>query len=121
MAGREPVADLARHEIIAYAYAPGGDTWRFDTPAGEQGVTVRPRLRTNNGDTCRVAALAGLGITQQPGFLVADDLAAGRLVEILPDICSRELGIYAVYPSRKHLSLKVRALADYLAVALAEG
>ncbi|NTV94997.1 MAG: LysR family transcriptional regulator [Thiobacillus sp.] len=114
------VADLAQHEIIAYTYAPGGDTWHFATPAGEQSVTVRPRLRANNGETCRDAALAGLGITQQPDFLVLDHLAAGRLVELLPESCSRELGIYAVYPSRKHLSVKVRALADYLAGALAE-
>lgn len=112
------VADLARHDVVAYAYAPGGDTWRFDTPAGEQGVAVRPRLRANNGDTCRAAALAGMGITQLPGFLVGDDLASGRLVEIMPATCSREVGIHAVYPSRKHLSLKVRALADFLAEAL---
>ncbi|MFA5083751.1 MAG: LysR family transcriptional regulator [Hydrogenophilaceae bacterium] len=115
----DSIADLARHEVIAYTYAPGGDTWRFDTPAGEQSVTVRPRLLANNGDTCRAAALAGLGITQQPSFLVDDDLAAGRLVEILSESCSREMGIYAVYPSRKHLSLKVRALADFLAGMLA--
>lgn len=113
------IADLARHDIIAYTYAPASDTWRFDTPTGEQGVTVRPRLRANNGDTCRAAALAGLGITQQPGFLVDEDLASGRLVEVLSEQCSREMGIYAVYPSRKHLSLKVRALADYLAGMLA--
>lgn len=115
------VADLARHDIIAYAYAPGGDTWHFDTPAGERSVTVRPRLRANNGETCRAAALAGLGITQQPDFLVAEYLAGGRLLEVLPDLGSRELGIYAVYPSRKHLSLKVRALADYLAECLGSG
>lgn len=113
------VADLTQHEIIAYTYAPGGDTWRFATPAGEQSVTVRPRLRANNGETCRDAALAGLGITQQPDFLVRDHLAAGRLVEVLPESCSRELGIYAVYPSRKHLSGKVRALAEFLSEALA--
>lgn len=115
----ESVADLARHDIIAYAYAPGGDTWHFDTPSGERSVAVRPRLRSNNGDTCRAAALAGLGIAQQPGFLVDADLAAGRLVEILAEDCSRDLGIHAVYPSRKHVSLKVRALTDFLAKALA--
>jgi DNA-binding transcriptional LysR family regulator len=113
------VADLARHEVVAYAYAPGGDIWRFETAAGEQGVTVRPRLRANNGDTCRAAAVAGLGIAQLPGFLVDADIVAGRLVEIMPASCSHEIGVYAVYPSRKHLSLKVRALADFLAAALA--
>jgi DNA-binding transcriptional LysR family regulator len=112
------IADLARHDIIAYSYAPGGDTWRFDTPAGEQSVTVRPRLRSNNGDTCRAAVLAGQGIAQQPGFLVDDDLADGRLQEILADSCSREMGIFAVYPSRKYVSLKVRALTAFLGEAL---
>jgi DNA-binding transcriptional LysR family regulator len=114
----ENVADLARHDIIAYTYAPGSDNWRFETPDGEQSVTVRPRLRANNGETCRAAALAGLGISQQPCFLVGDDLAAGRLIELLPELCSQEIGIYAVYPSRKHLSIKVRALVDYLSGAL---
>lgn len=115
------VADLARHDIIAYTYSPGSDTWRFETPTGEQSVTVRPRLRANNGETCREAALAGLGIARQPDFLVGDAIENGRLVEILPESCSQELGIYAVYPSRKHLSLKVRVLADYLAKSLAGG
>jgi DNA-binding transcriptional LysR family regulator len=117
----EGVADLARHDIIAYTYAPAGDTWHFATPAGERSVTVHPRLRANNGETCRAAALAGLGITQQPDFLVDEELASGRLVEVLAEWCSQELGIYAVYPSRKHLSLKVRTLADFLAERLPGG
>lgn len=115
------VAELAAHDTIVYTYAPGGDTWHFETASGQGAVTVRPRLRANNGETCRAAALAGLGITQQPDFLVRDYLAAGSLVEVLPDTGSRELGIYAVYPSRKHLSIKVRALADFLVERLGDG
>jgi DNA-binding transcriptional LysR family regulator len=47
--------------------------------------------------------------------LIGDDLAAGRLVEILPEYRSIELGIYAIYPTRKHIAPKVRALVNFLA------
>ena len=50
----------------------------------------------------------------QPSFLVGTHLAAGTLVEVLPNYRSIELGVYAVYPSRKHLAPRVRALIDFL-------
>jgi DNA-binding transcriptional LysR family regulator len=56
---------------------------------------------------------------RQPLFLAGDDIRAGRLVEVLSEYKSGELGIYAVYPSRKHLSAKVRTFVDFLAAALA--
>ncbi|MCB1960485.1 MAG: LysR family transcriptional regulator [Rhodocyclaceae bacterium] len=108
---------LADHAVIGYAYAGEGDLWRFATPDGDREVLTRPQLRANNGDTCLAAALADQGISLQPDFLVGDDLAAGRLVEVLPACRGPELGIYVVYPSRKHLSVKVRVLVDFLAEA----
>jgi DNA-binding transcriptional LysR family regulator len=59
--------------------------------------------------------LAGGGIALQPSFMVAQDLRAGALVEILPEYQSIELGIYVVYPTRKHLATKVRVLINFLA------
>ena len=82
-------------------------------------VTTRPCIRTNSGDTCRAAALAHQGIILQPSFLVGHDLAQGRLVELMPAYHSVELGIYAVYPTRQHVSAKVRRLIDFLAEQLA--
>jgi DNA-binding transcriptional LysR family regulator len=64
-------------------------------------VKVKPRLWSNNGDTCISAAENDLGIQLQPTFLVAQELASGQLVEILPEYQSAELGIYAIYPSGK--------------------
>ena len=113
------VEELARHPVIAYTYAAQGDLWRFATPDGDREVQTRPRMRTNNGDTCREVALAHQGIVLQPDFLIGDDIAAGRLVEVLPDCRGPEVGIFAVYPSRKHLSVKVRALVDFLVQAFA--
>lgn len=111
--------ELAEHQVLAYSYWSGGDDWRFRGPEGEVAVRVHPRIRTNSGDTCRVAALEGQGIVLQPDFLVGPDLRSGALVELLPDHRSIELGIHAVYASRKHLPMKTRRLVDFLAAAFA--
>lgn len=111
--------DLAKHSVIAYSLLSVGDDWQFTGPGGPVQVRVQPRMRTNSGDTCRAAALGHEGIVLEPSFMVADDVAAGRLVQLLPEWRSLELGIYAVYPSRKFVAPKVRALIDYLAQAFA--
>ena len=111
------LSDLASHSVMAYAYWSGGDVWTFDGPQGREAVTVHPRLRANSGDTCRAAALADQGVILQPGFLVGPDVKAGRLVELLPGYSGPTLAIHAVYPSRQHLSGKVRAMVDFLAEA----
>lgn len=59
-------------------------------------------------------ARADQGVILQPSFLVADDLAASMLVELLPAYRSVTLGIYALYPTRKFVPPKVRALVDFL-------
>lgn len=109
--------DLGRHSVMAYSYWSSGDVWTFEGPAGHQSVTTHPRLHANSGDTCRAAALADQGLVLQPGFLVGPDLKEGRLVEVLPQYRGPELDIHAVYPSRKHLSGKVRAMVDFLVEA----
>ena len=76
--------DLAGHEVFAYTYWSGGDEWKFHGPEGEVGVRVRPRMRSNSGETCRAAALEGQGIVLQPDFLVGEDLKRGTLVELMP-------------------------------------
>jgi DNA-binding transcriptional LysR family regulator len=113
-------AELARHDVIAYSLFAAGDLWTFSGAAGSETVRVAPRMRVNNGDTCRLAALAGQGIILQPSFMVGADLAAGRLQELLPDWRSIELGIHAVYPSRKFLAPKARVLVDFLVEAFAD-
>jgi DNA-binding transcriptional LysR family regulator len=110
---------LTAHPVVAYSYWTGPDDWQFDGPTGPVSVRIRPVMVANNGDTCRAAALAGLGVVLQPSFLVAGDLAARRLVRLCPDWHSLTLGVHAVYPSRRHLPSKVRLMVDFLADALA--
>lgn len=117
-------SELARHAVIAYSLLAMGDQWAFEGPPGsaEPGrrisVTVTPRMRTNSGDTCCAAAVRHQGLVLQPSFLVGAHLASGALVEVLPQYRSIELGVYAVYPSRKHLAPKVRSLIEFLVEAL---
>lgn len=111
--------DLATHQVIAYSYWSGGDAWHLVGADGGHDVRIHPRLRTNNGDTCRAAALAHQGIVMQPDFIVGDDLRSGALVELLPGYEALSLGIHALYPSRKHLPLKTRRMIDFLVEAFA--
>ncbi|MEJ8859206.1 LysR family transcriptional regulator [Variovorax robiniae] len=115
---RDPAA-LREHDVIAYTLLAMGDQWSFEGPDGSVSVKVAPKLRSNNGDTCITAALSGGGIILQPTFLVSEHIAAGTLVELLPRFRSIELGIFALYPSRKFVAPKVRLLIDHVSKAFA--
>ncbi len=107
--------ELTDHSIIAYSHFSTKDEWYFDGPEGQVSVKTNPRLHSNNGDTCRAVALEGLGIILQPSFLISEDIQSGALIELMPQYKSIELGIYAIYASRKHLAPKIRVLIDFLA------
>jgi DNA-binding transcriptional LysR family regulator len=111
--------ELLHHDVISYSLFSTGENWSFTGPDGEVSVKVAPRVRTNSGDTIRAAALQHQGIILQPTFIVGADLAQGTLQEIMPGYRSVELGIHAVYPSRKFVSPKVRLLIDFLVEAFA--
>jgi DNA-binding transcriptional LysR family regulator len=109
--------DIAAHAVIAYTYWSGGDIWSFEGEGGRIDVPTQPRLRTNSGDTCLAAALAGHGLILQPTFIVGPALEGGLLREVLPRFHAPTLDIQAVYPSRQHLSVKVRRMVEFLAAA----
>ncbi|WP_268647904.1 LysR substrate-binding domain-containing protein, partial [Escherichia coli] len=69
---------------------------------------VRGRMRFNNVEALRDAAVAGAGLCQVGAFLVGEQIAAGTLVPILERYCRPGPPICAVYPSRRHLSPKVK-------------
>jgi DNA-binding transcriptional LysR family regulator len=107
--------DLARHSCLGYTLSNSGDEWRLTRQGEEAAIRIAGPIKADNGDMLRLAALSGAGLIFQPHFIVSEDLQAGRLVQVLADYASAELGIYAIYPSRKHLSAKVRTFVDFLA------
>jgi DNA-binding transcriptional LysR family regulator len=78
-------ADLSSHACLGFAHWAHPDRWRLIGP-GEEEVTVRitSPLIINNGEALRQAALAGAGVVMQSALLLADDLASGRLIRVLP-------------------------------------
>jgi DNA-binding transcriptional LysR family regulator len=111
-------ADLSEHRCILNMQSPTPDVWSLTDRAGYE-TQARPNagFRTNNGDTARASMLAGGGINWQPAFLVAKDLKEGKLVEVLPDYRLPDIDILAIYPTRRHLSAKVRVMVDFLSAA----
>jgi DNA-binding transcriptional LysR family regulator len=110
-------ADLAAHECLSYGNVGLPNAWRFEPVGGGEAVTVRvpARHRANNGQLLAAMAVAGLGVVYTPDFIVADEIRAGQLVRLLPRHRPPQSTIAAVYPSRRHLSAKVRAFVDYVA------
>jgi len=113
--------ELAAHNCLTYEYGPARNQWRFvDSEGRERLARVAGNLHSNNGDLLAEAAAQGAGIVYQPTFVVGDAVRAGRLVPLLQDFQAPPLPIYAVYPSRKHLSAKVRLFIDFLVERFAE-
>jgi len=108
-------ADLAHHACLHYAYFESGKTWLLHGPDGDHAVKIRTPFIANNGEALEAAARQGLGIVLSPTFIVGDALRAGALERVLPDYRPADVGIYAVYASRQHLSGKVRSFIDFAA------
>jgi DNA-binding transcriptional LysR family regulator len=106
--------DLSAHNCLTQLNSVYSERWNFEGAKGEIAVPVRGTFRADNGDMMRMAALAGEGIILEPTFIVGDDLARGDLVPLLLDWPVPHAEALAVYPSRRHLSAKVRTFLDFL-------
>ncbi|MBY5568021.1 LysR family transcriptional regulator [Rhizobium leguminosarum] len=116
------VDDLAVHDCLISAGRNQRQGWRF---RGEGGSWIkaqgRSRLRLDSGEAIRDAALAGLGIALLPDFLVTDDLAAGRLRQILADFETDDAKIVTLYPDKRLLEPRVRRFIDLIVEELGRG
>lgn len=112
--------ELAEHQCLTYALSPTPEIWRFTGADGEE-VSVRPksRMRANNADAISYAAREGLGIAVQPDFICADDVAAGRLVSVMPGWSAARIGLHLVTPPGGHRPARVTALIAFLAARFA--
>lgn len=113
--------DLARHACLTYEYAAVRHQWRFAGADGrEQVVRIGGPLHSNNGRMLAALAVEGAGIVCEPDFILAPDIERGALVPILADWTLPSAPIHAAYPSRRHLSAKVRAFVDFLVEGLGQ-
>ncbi len=107
--------DLLAHNCLHYAYSRDPMEWVLHGPNGELRIRTKGTLRINNSETLCTALLDGLGIGRLPTFVAGAHLAAGRLIRVLPEYVLPEQALFAVFPERRHLPMKVRAFVDFLA------
>ena len=113
--------DLVNHNCFTYEYYSEKNQWRFqDRQKNEINVRIDGSVHANNGEMLAAIAVAGAGIALEPDFIVDPMLESGALVEILKNFRPAPYNIYAVYPSRRHLSAKVRTFVDFLATRFAK-
>ena len=93
---------------------PQAGEWRFRGVGGPYDVPVRGNLVSSDGSSLRHAAAAGLGLAVVPLFMAAADVAAGKLELVLEGARRAEIGIYAMYASKRQLPARTRVLLDHL-------
>lgn len=107
--------DLARHSMLLYVHAKNPNELKFTCGTQQESVTVQGVLEANDGQVIRSAALNGHGILVQPSYILHEDVVAGRLIPVLDEWELPRLTINIAYPSRKHLSAKVRSFINFMA------
>jgi DNA-binding transcriptional LysR family regulator len=109
-------ADLYGRPSLHWGSAQREYVWLLEDEHGASAaIKHRPKLVTDDLIALRQAALAGIGLVHLPSVVVRDDLAAGLLVNVMPQWAPRTGIVHAVFPSRRGLLPSVRALIDYLA------
>ncbi len=120
----ETIADLAAHECMVHALKSPTNIWTFMGEGwgeaqsavlrGKTSVRVHGSICANYGEPLRHAALLGHGISMHPTYMVMQDIQEGRLVSVLPQFRPVGVDIYAVFPSRKNMPVRVRTFLDFL-------
>lgn len=118
-AQQHPFNEISAHHYIGYSNIQDSQLWGF---LSEDNVRnpIKSRFTANNGEICKDAAIAGLGLAVLPLFMVAEALRTGQLLHAMPHLNLTPIPIYAVYPPTRHVSKKVRLLIDHLCQELSD-
>ncbi|MGR3660501.1 MAG: substrate binding domain-containing protein [Paracoccaceae bacterium] len=108
------IEDLASHNCLQYSLTRDFQEWVFETKRGTRNIQISGSYRVNNGEALRQAIVGGVGIGRLPTFIVGSDLASGRLVKLLPQYQMPTQSLFAVFPERRHLPIKVRLFLDFI-------
>jgi DNA-binding transcriptional LysR family regulator len=106
-------AELRQHDCLLYGHGKNVE-WLFTQQGKPSPVAVSGRLRANNGEIVRDAAIGGLGLAYLPTFIVGEALRDGRLVTVLDAYRPPLTAIHAVYPQHRQTSLAIHAFVDFL-------
>lgn len=112
-------AELSQHQAITYSHSKQPNLWQFTDQQGQiESVLVNSRVQTNSSELEVSLCVAGHGVMLMPRFNFNGELECGDLVELLTEYQRPEINVYVVYPSRKHMSAKVRSFIDFTCAEL---
>ena len=111
--------DLFAHEYIGYSNTPDSQLRAILTEQNQHSQ-LTSRFTANSGEMNRDAAIAGLGLSVLPLFMVAEALRTGQLINAMPHLELEPIPIYAVYPPTRHVPKKIRMLIDHLCQELGD-
>ncbi len=102
--------------FVHYSLASSGFSLSYKSPDGSRGaLNVKPAIHANSLAMLMESTLQGLGYAQLPSFAVQGCLEEGKLIRLLPNYrCLPDISIYAIYPDKRFLPLKVRKFIDLL-------
>ncbi|MDO8250774.1 MAG: LysR family transcriptional regulator [Rhodoferax sp.] len=104
--------DLIEHDCLVFTTS--GSRWEFQSPQGQIGVDVRPKLKTNDGIAIRQATISGLGISVLPDYLGSSAIEEGKLQEILPQLKLPDIWLKALVPANRIDLPRIRMLLQWL-------
>jgi len=105
--------DLAVHNCLTYTWF-GKSLWQFARQGEQVAIPVSGNLSANESLVLLTGAVEGAGIVMQPYYSAAPLIASGQLVALLSGWQPQEMGIYAIYMSRRQMPAALRALLDFL-------
>lgn len=113
-------AELASHNFLRLSTVEKWNDWVDEVCGNDNRATTQSNFTANSTDAIYHAAMAGLGVARLPTYLIAEDLATGRLINLLPELEDSSSNIYAVYSMRRNMSPKVRVFLNYLGTQFAD-
>jgi DNA-binding transcriptional LysR family regulator len=107
-------ADLEQHDCLMFTQGASPTHWTFDGPGGKVSIAIRGRFRSDSGEGVREAVISGYGIGMLPAWYFRDEIQNGKVKILLRDWQVPGVPVHLIYPSRRHLSPRVRAVMDFL-------
>jgi DNA-binding transcriptional LysR family regulator len=111
-------ADIAAHDVIAFAQSGAREEWTFGAGAGSVSISPPARLVANTADVALAAAVAGRGLTRVLSYQAAAEVAAGRLAIVLAAFEPPPVPVHLVHAAGRRASAKLRAFVDFAAERL---
>ncbi len=113
------VEELSQHNCLTHSYF-GKSLWHFEQDGEQISVPVQGNISANDASTLLRATMAGAGVSMLPTYQAWVYIHSGELVRLLPQAEPRQMPMYAVYASRKHMPVALRSMLDFLVLRFPE-